>query len=173
MITSPSGEAIHDFLRHVEYEEMGLHVLIVPARVQGTGAAQEMVDAIHALHAWHQRMPIDTMVLVRGGGSIEDLWEYNEEILARAIFRSVMTVITGIGHTENCTIADLVADVRANTPTNAADVIKERKRIVTDHTITLRDALHDAMRERLDAFWHRVEILRTHYALRRPASVLQ
>ena len=100
-----------------------MQVLISPVRVQGTGAAAEIATAINELarpnKAWE---PIDLIVLARGGGSIEDLWEFNEEIVARAIFHSEIPIVTAVGHEIDFTISDFVADLRAPTPSAAAEI---------------------------------------------------
>lgn len=118
LVTSPSGAVIHDMLKVLHRRYPTLHVEIVPVRVQGEGAAEEMVEALHRIQACGKS---DLVVLARGGGSLEDLSAFNSETLARAIFASPLPVVTGIGHETDFTIADFVADVRASTPTAAAE----------------------------------------------------
>ena len=128
IVTSPRGAAIIDILRTLERRFARLHILIYPAKVQGEGAADEIVEGIDFLG----RQPgIDVLIVGRGGGSIEDLWAFNEEKVARAIFRSPIPVISAVGHEVDYTIADFVADIRASTPSVAAEiVIKEEKALV-------------------------------------------
>jgi len=120
VVTSPTGAAIRDVLRVLERRYAKLHVVIYPARVQGEGAAAEIVEGIDALGAWPG---IDVLIVGRGGGSIEDLWAFNEEPVARAIARSPVPVISAVGHEVDFTIADFVADVRASTPSAAAEMV--------------------------------------------------
>src|SRR6266403_741797 len=124
IVTSPSGAAIRDILNVLRRRAHWLSILISPVRVQGTGAAQEIAVAIRELarpnENWH---PLDLIVVTRGGGSIEDLWEFNEEIVARAIFNSTVPIISAVGHEIDFTICDFVADLRAPTPSAAAELI--------------------------------------------------
>jgi exodeoxyribonuclease VII large subunit len=124
IVTSPSGAAIQDMLNILRRRAPGVEVLIHPVRVQGTGAALEITTAIRELNAPNDAWkPLDLLVLARGGGSIEDLWEFNEEIVARAIFHSALPVVSAVGHEVDFTIADFVADLRAPTPSAAAELI--------------------------------------------------
>ncbi len=124
IVTSPSGAAIRDMLNVLRRRAPNVEVLINPVRVQGIGAAAEIATAIKELArpdgAWE---PLDLIVITRGGGSIEDLWEFNEEIVARAIFHSALPVVSAVGHEIDFTIADFVADLRAPTPSAAAELI--------------------------------------------------
>ena len=110
LVTSPTGAAIHDFLQVLGRRWRGADVLVLPTRVQGTGAAEEIAAAIGTAN----RLPlaIDCLVVARGGGSLEDLWAFNEEVVVRAIFASRIPVISAIGHEIDVTLSDLVADVR-------------------------------------------------------------
>src|SRR6202158_398113 len=131
VITSPSGAAIRDILNVISRRTRTVHVLFVPARVQGDGSAQEVARAIKFLNDFHARAlsegridaGIDVMIVGRGGGSIEDLWAFNEEVLARAIRSSTIPVISAVGHETDFTIADFVADLRAPTPSAAAELV--------------------------------------------------
>src|SRR3954469_23269509 len=124
IVTSPSGAAIRDILNVVSRRAPNVQVLINPVRVQGMGAAAEIATAINDFGrpsaVWE---PVDLIVLARGGGSIEDLWEFNEEIVARAIFHCEIPIVSAIGHEIDFTIADFVADLRAPTPSAAAELI--------------------------------------------------
>src|ERR671918_727363 len=124
IVTSPSGAAIRDILNVLKRRAPWLQILINPVRVQGTGAAQEIAVAIRQLATpnvnWR---PLDVVVITRGGGSIEDLWEFNEEIVARAIADVRVPIVSAVGHEIDFTICDFVADLRAPTPSAAAELI--------------------------------------------------
>jgi exodeoxyribonuclease VII large subunit len=124
VVTSPTGAAIRDILNVLKRRFPNLHVVIAPARVQGDGAAQEIAEAIDLLN---RRGGIDVMIVGRGGGSLEDLWSFNEEVVARAIARSCIPVISAVGHETDFTICDFIADVRAPTPSAAAEIVVGRK----------------------------------------------
>src|SRR5437667_3129564 len=124
IVTSPTGAAIRDMLNVLRRRAPWLQILINPVRVQGTGAAQEIAVAIRELAAPSERfVPLDLIVITRGGGSIEDLWEFNEEIVARAISHSAVPIVSAVGHEIDFTICDFVADLRAPTPSAAAELI--------------------------------------------------
>src|SRR5438876_1485655 len=122
IVTSPSGAAVRDLLNVLRRRAPWLQILINPVRVQGTGAAQEIAVAIREL-ANEAFAPLDLIVVTRGGGSIEDLWEFNEEIVARAIFHSAVPIVVAVGHEIDFTISDFVADLRAPTPSAAAELV--------------------------------------------------
>jgi exodeoxyribonuclease VII large subunit len=149
VVTSPTGAAIRDILRILERRYAKLHVVIYPARVQGEGAAAEIVEGIDALGA---RPGIDVLIVGRGGGSIEDLWAFNEEPVARAIARSPVPVISAVGHEVDFTIADFVADVRASTPSAAAEMVIETEEAfaekIASGTRRLGELLHYAIQDR-------------------------
>jgi exodeoxyribonuclease VII large subunit len=122
IVTSPAGAAIHDMLRTLRLHKAHVKVVLFPAQVQGEGAAAQIAEGVATLSA---RPEIDVVIVGRGGGSIEDLWPFNEEVVARAIAGSRVPVISGVGHETDFTIADFVADVRAATPTAAAQLVAE------------------------------------------------
>src|SRR5438477_859005 len=131
VITSANGAAIRDVLNVISRRTRTVHVLFAPARVQGEGATGEVVHAIKLLNEFHARAlrdgryeaGIDVMIVGRGGGSIEDLWTFNGEVVARAIRNSAIPVISAVGHETDFTIADFVADMRAPTPSAAAEIV--------------------------------------------------
>jgi exodeoxyribonuclease VII large subunit len=128
LVTSPTGAAIRDVLHVVRRRNPALEILLVPCRVQGEGAAQEIAAAIRLLNECareNERCEIDLILVTRGGGSLEDLWAFNEEMVARAIFESQAPVVSAVGHEIDFTISDFVADVRAATPSAAAEIITE------------------------------------------------
>jgi exodeoxyribonuclease VII large subunit len=122
IVTSPSGAAVRDIRRTLARRWPASTVYLVPALVQGEGAAEQIAQAVRSLDAEAPRLHIDTIIVARGGGSLEDLWPFNEEVVARAISASGTPVISGVGHETDFTIADMVADVRAATPTAAAEI---------------------------------------------------
>ncbi len=124
IVTSPSGAAIRDMLNVLRRRAPWLQILISPVRVQGTGAAQEIAVAVRELTAPNDAFaPLDLIVVARGGGSMEDLWEFNEEIVARTIADVSVPIVSAIGHEIDFTICDFTADLRAPTPSAAAELI--------------------------------------------------
>lgn len=124
IVTSPTGAAIRDILQIIDRRFANVHILLYPVRVQGAGAAQEIARAIDELGQWPG---LDVMIVGRGGGSLEDLWAFNEEPVARAIYRSSVPVVSAVGHEIDFTIADFVADLRAPTPSAAAELVVRNK----------------------------------------------
>ena len=158
IVTSPSGAAIRDMLNVLKRRAPWLQILINPVRVQGTGAAAEIAVAIRELATPNENWPpLDLIVVARGGGSMEDLWEFNEEIVARTIVDVGVPIVSAIGHEIDFTICDFVADLRAPTPSAAAelivpDIIDLRRRIEVFERALTREQLnrmHDAL-QRLD-----------------------
>lgn len=139
VVTSPDGAAIRDFLEVLRRRWQGVDVMIYPAPVQGSGAAARLADGVRFFNALKPEYAPDCVVVTRGGGSMEDLWEFNEEVLIRAIFESKIPVISAVGHEIDVTLCDLVADQRALTPTEAAE------RISPDVTV-IRDRLRQSAR---------------------------
>lgn len=128
IVTSPAGAALQDVMHAIERRDPALEVVLAPCRVQGAGAGQEIAAAVHALNEWafaEGEARLDLILLTRGGGSLEDLWAFNEEIVARAIYGSRVPVLSGVGHEIDFTICDFVADFRAATPTAAAEIVTE------------------------------------------------
>ncbi|MEI6242991.1 MAG: exodeoxyribonuclease VII large subunit [Chlamydiota bacterium] len=127
IITSPTGAVIQDILNVLERRFCGVHVLLYPVKVQGEGAKEEIATAIQDCNLHNL---VDVLIVGRGGGSLEDLWAFNEEIVAKAIYESKIPIISAVGHQTDFTIADFVADVRAPTPSAAAEiVIKEKEQL--------------------------------------------
>jgi exodeoxyribonuclease VII large subunit len=143
IITSPTGAAIRDMLRVLKRRNAGLHVLLFPAKVQGTGAAEEIAAGIRYFNL---RTDIDVIIAGRGGGSIEDLWAFNEEVVARAIYDSVIPVISAVGHEVDFTIADFVADLRAPTPSAAAEMVSGAREDLLTTVSSLESRLAQGIR---------------------------
>jgi exodeoxyribonuclease VII large subunit len=138
LVTSPSGAAIRDMLRVIGRRFGELHIVIAPCRVQGEGAAEEIAQGLRDLNALGG---VDVIIVGRGGGSLEDLWAFNEEIVARAIAGSKVPVVSAVGHEVDFTIADFVADLRAPTPSAAAELVVREKQAVVDSLSQLRARL--------------------------------
>src|SRR3990167_8572527 len=119
VVTSPTGAVIQDIIHVLKRRFAGFHLILRPVKVQGEGAAEEIAQGIEDFNAWGG---VDVLIVGRGGGSIEDLWAFNEEKVAKAIFDSKIPIISAVGHETDFTIADWVADVRAPTPSAAAEM---------------------------------------------------
>ena len=163
LITSPDGAAVRDFLQVLNRRFPGLEVFLLPVPVQGKGSAQKIAAAIHSCNLMDLA---DVIVITRGGGSIEDLWAFNEEIVARAIAYSFIPIISGVGHEVDFTIADFCADLRAPTPSAAAELVIRSRRDFLDQVKTLDKRLsnqynlakYEAQRK-LDLLRHRLQML--------------
>ena len=160
IVTSPSGAAIRDMLNVLRRRAPNVQVLISPVRVQGIGAAAEIATAINELAAPNDSWDaIDLIVIARGGGSIEDLWEFNEEIVARAIFHALIPVVSAVGHEIDFTIADFVADLRAPTPSAAAELIVADSTELMRRVSELENCLHKYLRNFLQQSQTRLRFL--------------
>jgi exodeoxyribonuclease VII large subunit len=151
IVTSPVSAALRDMLHVLERRNRGIDVIITPVKVQGTGAAREIVDAIRLLNK-HAKKPgneIDVIIVGRGGGSIEDLWAFNEEPVARAIYESEIPVVSAVGHETDYTIADFVADYRAPTPSVAAEIVAAESGDLAVRIEYLQNSLARAMNHSL------------------------
>ncbi|MGH9712470.1 MAG: exodeoxyribonuclease VII large subunit [Candidatus Acidiferrales bacterium] len=163
VVTSPTGAAIRDILRVLKRRFPNVHLLLFPVKVQGEGAAAEIVTAVQY---FNRAKAADVLIVGRGGGSLEDLWAFNEEIVARAIAASQIPVITGIGHETDFTIADFVADVRAPTPSAAAEIVVRSRQEFERHIAEHYRNLAQQMRYRLSQWRHHVRDLETHRGFR-------
>ena len=146
IVTSDRGAALRDMLKIIKGRFPDRHIVVRPVKVQGTGAAREIASAIRDLNICGN---IDVMIVGRGGGSLEDLWAFNEEVVARAISASAVPVISAVGHEIDFTIADLVADRRAPTPSAAAEMVLPRKIELTGRVATLESMLIDQIERNL------------------------
>ena len=148
IVTSPTGAVIRDMIQIFQRRFENITILLYPVRVQGEGAAMEIAEGIDY---FNREMNVDVIIVGRGGGSLEDLWAFNEETVARAIFRSRIPIVSAVGHETDYTIADFVADLRAPTPSAAAElVVKEKKEIKkTIHAFrtSLENELFQILRE--------------------------
>ncbi|UCE88133.1 MAG: exodeoxyribonuclease VII large subunit, partial [Pseudomonadota bacterium] len=146
VVTSPSGAAIHDILTTLRRRYTALPIIVYPVPVQGAGAAEQIADAIRSAS---RRNECDVLIVARGGGSLEDLWAFNEEAVARAIHECTIPVVTGIGHEVDFTIADFVADQRAATPTAAAELVSPDRDQLQQATRRLFERLQRALTQRI------------------------
>lgn len=170
LITSPTGAAVRDVVRILTRRFPNVCLMLFPVRVQGEGSAPEIVEA---LRYFHKNEAADVILLVRGGGSMEDLWAFNEEIVARAIAACEIPVISGVGHETDFTIADFVADVRASTPSAAAELVVQTRREFDNHVSDLQADLATSMRYRIMELKGRVHALLGRPGLRRPHDLLR
>ena len=154
VITSLSAAALRDVLTALERRAPHVPVVIYPAMVQGADSALQLRQALAIAN---ERQEVDTLLLVRGGGSIEDLWSFNDEALARDISASVIPVVSGVGHETDFTIADFVADLRAPTPTAAAELVCTARIELLDKTLRATERLVLSMRRKLDQLSQRVD----------------
>src|SRR5438128_3227351 len=156
IVTSLDGAAIRDIIKVLRRRYANAHLVIRPARVQGDGAALEIARGLRAVGRVAR---VDVVIVGRGGGSIEDLWAFNEEIVARAIAASPVPVIAAVGHETDVTIADFVADVRAPTPSAAAELVVARKDEFCGRIDRLEDRLRAAARARVQRLSRRIHML--------------
>jgi exodeoxyribonuclease VII large subunit len=170
IVTSPSGAALRDMLRVIGRRFGEIHIVVAPARVQGEGAAGEVAQGIRELNALGG---VDVIIVGRGGGSLEDLWAFNDEMLARTIAASKIPVISAVGHEVDFTIADFVADVRAATPSNAAEMVVKEKRAVVESLVDLTGRLRRGMGRALAAHRDRLERTRGRRVLTDPGRPLR
>lgn len=155
VVTSLGAAALHDVVSALQRRVPHIPVLLAPASVQGAGAAAEIMDALRVLYALAVQpagggMPIDVILLVRGGGAMEDLWSFNDEALAQVIAQSPVPLISGVGHETDFTIADFVADMRAPTPTAAAELCAQSTEVLLDAAQRLEDRLQAALARSLE-----------------------
>ena len=164
VVTAPTGAAVQD-IRNISYRRNPyLQIILYPALVQGAGAAESIVKGIRMLDG----LNVDVIIVGRGGGSIEDLWAFNEEIVARAIFECRTPVISAVGHETDFTIADFVADLRAPTPSAAAELAVDDYRSVVESVSVYRQRMYRAMSTRLDFYRSRLTNFSTKFGYLSP-----
>lgn len=148
VVTAPTGAAVKDIISITRRRNPGVEIILYPAIVQGEQAAASIVKGIHTL----EQMDVDVMIIGRGGGSIEDLWAFNEEAVARAVFECEIPVISAVGHETDTTIVDFVADLRAPTPSAAAELAVFELDRVSDNLDMAKTRLYTAMKRRLEEY---------------------
>ena len=169
VVTAPTGAAVQD-IRNISYRRNPyLQIILYPALVQGAGAAESIVKGIQML----DKTDVDVIIVGRGGGSIEDLWAFNEEIVARAIFECSTPIISAVGHETDFTIADFAADLRAPTPSAAAELAVDDYRSVIEAVSIYRQRLYRAMSGKMDLYRSRLEHFQTKFAYLSPENRLR
>jgi len=165
-VTSPHGAAIHDFLEVLRRRWPQTNVLVIPAKVQGEGAAAEIAQGIE--RAGRITPPLDILIVGRGGGSIEDLWAFNEELVVRAVVASPIPVVSAVGHEIDVTLCDLAADVRALTPSEAAERVVPNRDEIAETIISLQSRLAMVMNHRVRELDTRLKGLASRPVLNNP-----
>ena len=165
IVTSPTGAAIKDILNIIDRRFANVEILIYPVKVQGEGAAQEIAEAITELNNFSD---IDVIITGRGGGSLEDLWAFNEEIVARSIYNSRIPIISAVGHEIDVTIADLVADKRALTPSEAGELVVPRKDLLNEKIEKFKARLLQSLTGKLRLSKQKLVRIANSYAMRQP-----
>ncbi len=174
IITSGSGAAIQDILSIIGRRFPATEALVCPVQVQGAGSAQSICEAIEAFNAIPYDAPLraDVLIVGRGGGSLEDLWSFNEEIVARAIFASEIPIISAVGHESDYTIADFVADYRAATPSMAAEIAVPHQQEITSFLRGCIQRSEDILRQYIDSSRQHIRHLTGRHAFNRPVDQL-
>lgn len=167
VITSPTGAAIRDIITTIRRRYPLGRVLLLPVLVQGEQAAGSISRAIQEMN---RRMEVDVLIIGRGGGSIEELWAFNEEIVARSIFQSKIPVISAVGHETDFTISDFVADIRAATPTAAAEIAVPHLHELREKILRLQGRMSTAMKQQLRDQRNRLERAKKSYVFRQPGQ---
>jgi len=165
IVTSPTGAAIKDILNIIDRRFANVEILIYPVKVQGEGAAQEIAEAITGLNSYSD---IDVIIAGRGGGNMEDLWAFNEEVVARSIYRSRIPIISAVGHEIDITIADLVADKRALTPSEAGELVVPRKDLLIEKIEKFKARLLQSLTGKLRLSKEKLVIIGNSYAMKQP-----
>jgi exodeoxyribonuclease VII large subunit len=168
VVTSPTGAAIRDILNVISRRFANVEVLLYPARVQGDEAAPEIAEGIRALDAWG----VDVMIVGRGGGSLEDLWPFNEEVVVRAVFEAKTPVISAVGHEIDYALTDFAADVRAPTPSAAAELVVKEQQALADGVTLLARRLGKAMGRRTESARTRLKLIQASVVFQRPEELV-
>jgi len=169
IVTSPTGAAIRDILNVLARRFANAHIILYPVRVQGQGAATEIARGIRILDAWG----VDVMIVGRGGGSLEDLWAFNEEPVVRAVFAANTPVISAVGHEIDFTLCDFVADLRAPTPSAAAELVVREFEQLLGQLNTLRRDMAKALQQRIERARHRLGSAQRSYYFQRPEELVR
>lgn len=170
IVTSPTGAAIRDMLNIIERRFANMHIILYPVKVQGVGAAQEISQAIDDLNRLNN---VDVIIVGRGGGSLEDLWAFNEEIVARAIYNSQIPIVSAVGHEVDYTISDFVADLRAPTPSAAAELVVRRKEDIVADIENLIRRLKGSLTNKTELLKRHLDSLMQRYAFKQPSFLIE
>ena len=173
IVTALQGAVVHDFVQILKRRAPGILIQVRGVRVQGAGAAEEIVEAIRAFNSPPAAKRVHVLIVARGGGSLEDLWAFNEEIVARALAASVIPTVSAVGHETDFTIADFVADLRAPTPSAAAELIARNWQELRDIVQSLEKRLNQSIQRRLEQLRHRVARARESYVFREPVRIVR
>jgi exodeoxyribonuclease VII large subunit len=169
VVTSPTGAAVRDIIRILRQRFPGVKIVLRPVRVQGEGAAEEIAQAVREFNEYRQ---IDVMIVGRGGGSLEDLWAFNEEEVARAIYDSRIPVISAVGHEIDFTISDFVADLRAATPSAAAQMVVPDGEVLLEQTETNLKKLTGSVASLIERSKQKLSSVQESYGFRRPLDII-
>ncbi len=169
VVTSPTGAAIRDILNIARRRFSNVEIIINPVKVQGAGAKTEIANAIRQ---FNKLKNIDVMIVTRGGGSLEDLWPFNEEVVARAIYESEIPVISAVGHEIDYTISDFVSDFRAPTQSAAAELVIPKKEDLVKVINTSVTRLKNAIAGKINTLTERLATLKESYILRQPLNLI-
>lgn len=169
IVTSPTGAAIQDLTTVIQRRMPMVDLFLYPVKVQGVGSAEDIVEGITY---FNKNFPVDVIIVGRGGGSIEDLWAFNEEKVARAIFNSNIPIISAVGHEIDFTISDLVADLRAATPSMAGEIVVKEKEEVAAYVLGLELQLSKNMKQKIQNLKNLVSGYAKSYALNRPIELV-
>lgn len=170
VVTSPVGAAIRDILNILRRRAPFVKIILNPVKVQGEGSAQEIARAISEFNQYKE---VDALIVGRGGGSLEDLWAFNEEVVARAIYNSRIPVISAVGHEVDWTIADFTADLRAPTPSAAAELVVRQKDELLSELEHLRLRMHSEVNNKIKTLNNRLRALKDAYVLKYPLNFIQ
>lgn len=170
IVTSPTGAAIRDLVSIIRRRFPSVQLILNPVRVQGDGAAQEIATAITEFNEYGQ---VELIIVGRGGGSLEDLWAFNEEVVARAIFNSKIPVISAVGHEIDFSISDFVADLRAPTPSAAAELAVRNREELLEMINGFCTKINQALSTKIQYFRERIHNLERSYALRKPTDLIK
>ncbi|HEX9652981.1 MAG TPA: exodeoxyribonuclease VII large subunit [bacterium] len=170
IVTSPTGAAIRDLVSILQRRFPALEIILNPVRVQGKEAALEIARAIDEFNEYGD---VDVVIVGRGGGSLEDLWAFNEEIVARAVFRSEIPVVSAVGHEVDFTICDFVADLRAPTPSAAAELVAPSREEISSQLRSYRENMRNGILNVILHFKEKLQRLRTSYGFRQPLDLVR
>ncbi|MBN1503747.1 MAG: exodeoxyribonuclease VII large subunit [Candidatus Eisenbacteria bacterium] len=170
VVTSPTGAAVRDIVRIIRKRQPAVEIILRPVRVQGEGAAQEIALAVEEFNRFGD---VDVLIVGRGGGSLEDLWAFNAEVVARAIFASRIPVVSAVGHEIDFTVSDLVADVRAPTPSGAAQMVVRDRSDVAREVLGLARGLASGVRNKVSSLRREIERTRSRYAFARAPDIVR
>jgi exodeoxyribonuclease VII large subunit len=173
ILTSESGAAVHDIIDSIHHRWPCVKLFFYPVPVQGEGSAEKIAAALRDINRRNIELKLDVLIVGRGGGSLEDLWAFNEEVLARAIFDSIIPVISAVGHEVDVTVADLVADARASTPTKAGVVAVPDMQEVLGQLVGMERRLTGQTKARVKLAQQKLEIILANAVFRNPLLLVQ